>query len=916
MRKMWKKLIAYGVMGAMLVSSLPANAVKVNAASVSSSDIVIADAPAPFRDLTSDELIAEMGTGWNLGNTMDGHSNYAVGETAWQGNVTTKELIKAVHDMGFNTVRLPVTWGNMINEDYSIDESWIGRVEDIIDYCIAENMYVVMNIHHDGADNGEGNAHGWLCLDGDEEEYAKVVEKFEGVWNTIATRFRNYDEHLMFESMNEVFKTGIGWSDNEEEVNSGSLVRINDLNQRFVNVVRATGGNNDKRWLSVPTVNTQIKTLIEDRFTYVLPEDEAGHLMVAAHIYDAITNKGYNYDYQFGKLKELYVDQGVPVFIGEWGFTKNSQRVYQNELVAFMLKKHSIVGCVWDNNGWSETSNQDAYKMVDRTDCIPWQKDVMDGLMRGFYYDTDSTKITTKAPEIVSLTGFDLSAESVELTAGESTTIEVSNRAPEDSNDVVLWKSDNGRVASVSNGKIIARAIGETTITAFSQSGSVEKKITVKVNPQELEVASTGIAVDKDAYQVEKNAEVFLNATVTPADNGAYITYESSNPAVASVSTVGKVLALDLGETTITATTSDGLTKKINVQVVDPAAPEDAKIRLAINILYNDSQNQYFGTETGSDVVTAEQDGTYTLKFDCSTDLSDKAKAANISNLNGLGALYIKDYDVTKGLERKSPDIDLKISYTSIKVNGTELLAAETAQQDAIKSGIFDTGNPLNAWDGSVITDGIQVDVYEVSNKSISFNTVENPTVFEVSFKLTGFPVTSTPSPVPTETAPVASSPAIQGTTTPPAIQPTEAAPTVVDVKKAGVNYNVKEDGTATVKNVAKKNATSITIPSTVKANGETYKVTEIAKNAFKNNKKLKSVVIGKNVTKIGANAFNGCKSLKKITVKSAKLKSVGKNAIKGINKKAVIKVPKAKKKAYKKLFKASTGYKKTMKIK
>ncbi len=150
--------------------------------------------------------------------------------------------------------------------------------------------------------------------------------------------------------------------------------------------------------------------------------------------------------------------------------------------------------------------------------------------------------------------------------------------------------------------------------------------------------------------------------------------------------------------------------------------------------------------------------------------------------------------------------------------------------------------------------------------------------------------------------------------TTAPAIQVTPEAPATVN--KAGVKYEVNEDGTVAVKATTKKNVKSVNVPATVKVDGKSYKVTEIAKGAFKNNKKLTQVVIGKNVTKIGANAFSGAKNLKKITIKSTKLKSVGKNAIKGINKKAVIKAPKAKVKAYKKLFSAKTGFKKTMKIK
>lgn len=118
-------------------------------------------AALPFRVLTGEELTLEMGMGWNLGNTMDGHTGFTPNEIQWQDIRTTRELIKAVHDAGFNTVRVPVTWGTMIDDEnnYAIDEKWISRVQDIVDYAIEQDMYVIVNIHHDGAEQS-----GWLRI--------------------------------------------------------------------------------------------------------------------------------------------------------------------------------------------------------------------------------------------------------------------------------------------------------------------------------------------------------------------------------------------------------------------------------------------------------------------------------------------------------------------------------------------------------------------------------------------------------------------------------------------------------------------------------------------------------------------------------------------------------------------------------
>lgn len=194
---------------------------------------------------------------------------------------------------------------------------------------------------------------------------------------------------------------------------------------------------------------------------------------------------------------------------------------------------------------------------------------------------------------------------------------------------------------------------------------------------------------------------------------------------------------------------------------------------------------------------------------------------------------------------------------------------------------------------------------------------VENPAV-------TGTPdekVTPVPTKAPTATtAPTKAPAATKVPTVKPTAVPTKALPKKNEiVKYKGVSYKVTKSSqkAGTVAYVSPKSSSikSVTIPATIKVDGITYKVTSIEKNAFKNCKKLKSVTIGKNVTKINANAFYGCKNLKKITIKSSNLKTVGKNAIKGINKKAVIKCPASKVKSYKKLFKSKTGYQKTMKI-
>ena len=215
---MKKYIILFVICFSILIPNLKANATE-NKQAVSSQ--------LPFKVLSADEMVSEMGTGWNLGNTMDGHTGFTPNETLWQNVETTQEFIKVLHDTGFNNIRIPITWGTMIDDsnDYKIDEKWMSRVQDIVDYAIHMNMYVMINVHHDGAEQM-----GWLRIASDDFDFVK--EKYEAVWKQIAECFTDNDEHLIFESMNEV--TGSGTTAKED------TEKIMELNQIFVEVVRAT----------------------------------------------------------------------------------------------------------------------------------------------------------------------------------------------------------------------------------------------------------------------------------------------------------------------------------------------------------------------------------------------------------------------------------------------------------------------------------------------------------------------------------------------------------------------------------------------------------------------------------------------------------------------------------------------------
>lgn len=688
----------------------------------------------PFRVLTVDEMVAEMGTGWNLGNTMDGHSGFTPGETVWQDTETTQELIDAIHDMGFNTVRIPVTWGTMINdEDYSINDKWISRVQDIVDYCMNQDMYVIINIHHDGAEQS-----GWLRVATDDLD--SLYEKFEGVWRTIAMRFRDYDEHLIFESMNEV--TG----DTTTSVQHDTAIIMN-LNQIFVNVVRSSGSNNEQRWLSVPGRYTNVEHMTNEKYGFDLPQDTVDNRIFAAVHY---------YDYSFGmeesmtktvfdeakvediaeayeKLVTRFTSQGIPVIMGEYGaVNKNNteQRAYHNEVFNLLAKQSGVIPVYWDQ-GWYDRSVEPAdysYTLVDRKTCESIDKEVTDGLMRGFFAE-DALEVSdlVVSPEIIAISGISLAETEVELTIGETYHAEAEVE-PENTNDVLLWKTENPNVATVYNGTIRARGIGTTTITAFSQSGSAEKTVRITVVPVESENGTVEITTDSEAYELVVGNYMFINAASDAADDTIYLSYTSENPDVVTVSKLGKLTAIAAGNAQIVITSSDGVEKTVDVTVSEVIA--ENVLSLSLNVLYNDESLSFFGNETGP-VIEVEEEGQYTVTFDCGTDLSAAATAAGVTGLNNLTAIYIKDYAVTSGEQKKSNLVSCDIRYDTIVVDGTELTVNQTESKSALKSsGIFDTNDPFNSWDGSA------VDEVQVKSHVLNLDGIENPQTVTVTFTI------------------------------------------------------------------------------------------------------------------------------------------------------------------------------------
>lgn len=341
--------------------------------------------------LTALEATRLMGNGINLGNTLEACDNN-VGiktnaplsyETYWGQPKTTQAMIDGMKAAGFDTIRIPVAWmtnaTHLYEGDYTIDADYMDRVEEVVRYARKAGMYVIVNDHWDG---------GWYGMFGSEsaETRALAMEAYKGMWQQIAERFRDYSDYLIFESANE--ELGGRFDENSPLYCSDSVVTYlndderyaltNEINQTFVDVVRATGGNNATRLLLIAGYSTNIDQTCDDRFQ--MPRDTVdSKLMVSVHYYDPWSYCGassaasatkwgtvsdYEYmDQQLAKMTK-FTEAGYGVVIGEYGALPCSDGLKDNTLAyhtAFLdaCTKYDLTNCLWDCSG--------LYKRVSQT---------------------------------------------------------------------------------------------------------------------------------------------------------------------------------------------------------------------------------------------------------------------------------------------------------------------------------------------------------------------------------------------------------------------------------------------------------------------------------------------------------------------------------------------------------------------
>lgn len=367
-----------------------------------------------LSSLTAIEFTERMGNGINLGNTMEAigrHGKTPAGnvtscETAWGQPVTTPEMIQGMKDAGFDSIRIPVAWANMIDiesGDYTIAKEYLDRVEEIVNYAFDAGLIVVVNDHWDSS---------WWGMFGSasEETRQNARKLYTSMWEQIAERFKDYDSRLVLESANE--ELGNGFNDTRYCEDSGNLsdeelyTVTNEVNQLFVDTIRKSGGYNANRFLLIAGQNTNIDDTCKDDF--VMPTDTVdSKLIVSVHYYDpwdycgdggeasAIWGTKEEYAYQENQISKLskFINKGYGVIIGEWGVLladdgqekQNLKLFYSNFLD--VCDVYNICPILWDTNG-----------MYNKADCALIDDEVAE-LLKGRTYAEQSKvdKETLKA---------------------------------------------------------------------------------------------------------------------------------------------------------------------------------------------------------------------------------------------------------------------------------------------------------------------------------------------------------------------------------------------------------------------------------------------------------------------------------------------------------------------------------------
>ena len=511
-----------------------------------------------LKNADTEAILEDMGLGWNLGNSLDATGGSGLDtETSWSNPKTTQALIDKVKSLGFNTVRVPVSWGKHVSgSNYTIDSAWLARVKEVVDYCYKNDMYVILNIHHDTKSSASASGAGYYPRS---SAYSSSEKFVTSVWSQAAEYFKDYDYHLIFETLNEprLIGSSYEWWFNKWSIPSevkDAIGCINKLNQKAVDTIRATGSNNRSRLIMCPGYDASIDGATVSGFK--LPTDISGNknrIAVSVHAYSPYnfamnvgpgSTSAYTSSIKselrdlFSTLKSNFRDRGIPVVIGEFGSTdKNNtaERVKWATDYTALAKKNNIPCVLWDNNafavynGNSIVLNSEYHGYINRKNNTVTSpaKDVIEALMKPY-----GNRVNLNC------------SSSVTIVAGQSKNIGASSST---SGAVLTYKSTTPSICTVDkNGNVTAlkTGTGYVTVTASANGyDSVSKDVKIVVSKKSLNNGLLTLSETSYVYDgtyKKPAATVTLDGKVLQAGKDYTISYRNNlNVGVATVIATG-----------------------------------------------------------------------------------------------------------------------------------------------------------------------------------------------------------------------------------------------------------------------------------------------------------------------------------------------------------------------------------------
>ncbi|MBO7634180.1 MAG: glycoside hydrolase family 5 protein [Lachnospiraceae bacterium] len=371
-------------------------------------DAPATDAPAPtdvpaddgtLTGKTASEIVAMMRSGFNIGNTLDAtgnnYTNIYSQEQSWGNPVISFKLIDALAERGFNVIRIPTTWFKYISKDgnYTIDPEFLGRVKQVVDLCYKHNVFVIINVHHED----------WVNVKTLDKDYEQIGVELKAVWEQIADYFADYDQHLIFEVMNEPRMKDTG---NEWNPNTAGCKAVNYLNKvAYEAIMSSHKGHNDERCVMVPTYAASSSGTAMKNMEIPSIDGDSSNVIVSIHSYTPYNfclsdnsktfdpaKDGRDIDNVFNDIDKYFTSKGIPVVMGETGSTNSQNNTEAREAWSYYFTSKAAsygVPCViWDNgangssggechcyiNRWTGEWTQDSIiqKFLDGANSVEW----------------------------------------------------------------------------------------------------------------------------------------------------------------------------------------------------------------------------------------------------------------------------------------------------------------------------------------------------------------------------------------------------------------------------------------------------------------------------------------------------------------------------------------------------------------